>query len=657
MNVLGMHFGHDGSVSIVSDGAVRVVVESERLTRLKHSIGLGPPDIQAALNTLGMSIEEIDYCAITTTQQIEYVFDDPSSLSFRYAPELSNLFRCGLDTEAHATVIKKFSREYLRTVVERGGDHPYLNRIPNKWKFGGIKHSLPTFEEYLLPPKWQSGTQLSSLNNLLLDNPLAAMPRQSMHFPVAAKILGSDIQGICVSHHFAHAASSFYMSNYKEACVLSHDGSLPGTGYLGGMFYFGEGTKLWPLAPHHLALAHLYERVAVVLDLGLDTGAGKLMGLAPYGKPVFFDPKFVGNIIDGADVDIAPYDNLELPSGIRVGQNPQFDKWIRHCIGRARDLGYNLDPLGDCGRILEQINVDVAASTQKLFEVCMLSAAASLRNMTEGIGKRAENLCLTGGAALNCPTNSLLGRESGFANVHVAPYVHDGGLSIGAALALTHNVFDIARTERRLDVVENAYLGVKHEYRDIERELERLPANAKIVRGLDVARVAAEYLAADKIVGWFMGRSEIGPRALGNRSILAHPGKAGNWKRVNEIKKREHWRPFAPAVLVDQAEKWFAGIKFPSPYMLFNANVLQDTIPAVTHVDGSARVQTVDISNGAFHKLIIHFAEMTGIPVVLNTSFNGPGEPIVEMPAEAIKLFLESDLDALFLEDILITKA
>ena len=314
-------------------------------------------------------------------------------------------------------------------------------------------------------------------------------------------------------------------------------------------------------------------------------------------------------------------------------------------------------PLGNAAKIMEKINVDIAASTQKLFEASMLRAAGALHDLATRIGRPTTNLCLTGGAALNCPTNSMLGRDSGFTDVLVTPSVHDGGLSTGAALALTHNVLGIARPERKLDAAENAYLGVPPDDSATESALSRLPQGARIQRGVDSAKRAAEYLADNKIVGWFQGRSEIGPRALGHRSILANPRYAENWNRVNQIKKREHWRPFAPAVLLDRASEWFAGIQLPSPYMLFTAQVLKDDIPAVTHVDGSARVQTVDRANDRFFSLITHFGELTGLPVVLNTSFNGPGEPIVERAEEAVRLFFESELDVLFVGDAEITKA
>jgi carbamoyltransferase len=196
----------------------------------------------------------------------------------------------------------------------------------------------------------------------------------------------------------------------------------------------------------------------------------------------------------------------------------------------------------------------------------------------------------------------------------------------------------------------DAYLGARIDETEIEAALSRHAAGLDYERLADWAEVAAQDLADDRIIGWFEGRSEIGPRALGHRSILADPRKAANWARVNKIKGREDWRPFAPAVLADRATHWFAGLPLPSPHMLFTAQVTSRKIPAITHVDGSSRIQTVDESCGAFHRLLRRFDALTSVPVILNTSFNGPGEPIVETPEEALRFFLQSDLDALYME-------
>jgi carbamoyltransferase len=271
-----------------------------------------------------------------------------------------------------------------------------------------------------------------------------------------------------------------------------------------------------------------------------------------------------------------------------------------------------------------------------------------------GVGTPA--LCYAGGTALNCPANSLIAQDGRFAGVHVPPWCDDSGLAIGAALALHHNVLEqplAAPLRPALD----AYLGPRVAEAEVEAALQREGGRIAWQRMADWAEAAARDLADDKVIGWFEGRSEIGPRALGHRSILADPRQAANWARVNRIKGREAWRPFAPAVLAERAADWFAGAPLPSPHMLFTAQVKTPALPAITHVDGSSRIQTVDESCGAFHRLLRCFEALTGLPVVLNTSFNGPGEPIVESPGEALAFFLTSGLDTLYLNGWRVQKA
>jgi carbamoyltransferase len=231
--------------------------------------------------------------------------------------------------------------------------------------------------------------------------------------------------------------------------------------------------------------------------------------------------------------------------------------------------------------------------------------------------------------------------------VWVEPACDDGGLALGSALVLYHSILDFPRNEAA--VPASPYLGVRHDGEEVRRALARVGDAITIQRG-DAIHNAARDLDEDRVIGWYEGRSEAGPRALGHRSILADPRRAENWPRVNRIKDREPWRPLAPAVLAEEAGHWFTGAPSESPYMLFNARVTSDRIPAVTHVDGTARIQTVDAYCGEFRRLVEAFFSRTGIPVVLNTSFNGPAEPLVEAPDDALDFFLRSDLDVLYLD-------
>jgi carbamoyltransferase len=327
-------------------------------------------------------------------------------------------------------------------------------------------------------------------------------------------------------------------------------------------------------------------------------------------------------------------------------QQPPAD-WINHCLSRAEAFRYDLRAFRDRDQMTAPINADIAASTQKLFDETLLATVAAFDAMLRKMKLERLPLCYAGGTALNCPANSLIARERRFASLHVPPWCDDSGLALGAALALHHNVFDQPLTP---GVAVDAYLGARVDDADLEGALRRHADRVAWEAAPDWADDAARDLAADKVIGWFEGRSEIGPRALGHRSILADARKAENWGRVNRIKGRETWRPFAPAVLTERAAAWFEGGPLPSPHMLFTAQVKAKSLPAITHVDGSSRIQTVDESCGAFHDLLRRFEALTGVPVVLNTSFNGPGEPIVESPDDALTFFLQSDLDTLYME-------
>ena len=226
---------------------------------------------------------------------------------------------------------------------------------------------------------------------------------------------------------------------------------------------------------------------------------------------------------------------------------------------------------------------------------------------------------MSGGTALNCPSNSDIAASPDFDDVFVEPACDDGGLAVGAALALTHSILDRPPSAWRA-ANRSPYLGPTYGEEDVARALERHRGTVLGVRYADAARAAAEDLAANRLVAWYEGRSEIGPRALGHRSLLADPRHAENWARVNIAKEREMWRPFAPAVLARYADEWFTGAPPASPYMLFNAKLKSADVPAVTHVDGTARIQTVDESCGEFYRVLSEFYDLTGVPIVLNTS-------------------------------------
>ena len=270
-----------------------------------------------------------------------------------------------------------------------------------------------------------------------------------------------------------------------------------------------------------------------------------------------------------------------------------------------------------------------------------------------------DSLCYAGGTALNCPANSLLLKESSFSNIYIPPNCDDSGLSLGAAQYAYHHLLN----NPRLKITENSYLslpylGLKNSKNDlnINKAIKKYENQINIKENIDCEQSAAQDLHENKIIAWFEGRSEIGPRALGHRSLLINPTYPENWQRMNDLKRREKWRPFAPAVLKEDFDFYFSGMPNESPFMLFTAQVKSNNLPAITHVDGSARVQTVTAETGGLFLILKHFKNLSGCSVVLNTSFNGPKEPIVEKPAEAINFLVTTKLDALYLNGKKITR-
>lgn len=641
MNILGLHFGHDAAVCVLRDGRIAAYVMRERHARIKHAISLAFKTIQLAMAEAQLGWDEIDYCAITSTQNIELIIDDPANFSIQLQRHPKHQAPCPL-----GDLIKAQGLDPNTVVVQRLLKIFYDPRYQGSYLYRHYGHSFPeyrgraresfswvgTMDQFIGSPDWSGGTldQIAGTNySATLQNESI---RQGFHYPVSVRVAGHDLPGYFIAHHAAHAASNFYQSGFKEAAILAHDGYADGRSYLSGMFMWGEDHRIRPIAPHHLVIGALYENVGIRLGMGDVGPPGKLMGLAAYGRPRFFDRRFVGNQYNW------PQARLDT------------DVWLKHCLRVAAHMGYDVAPFGKPDQVLAPINVDVAASTQKLFEETYLVAVDALAKVLEKAGLRTDNLSLSGGCALNCPSNSRIYLESRFRNVFVEPGCDDSGLAIGAASWLYHNVLDQPLPEQVAGGA-SPYLGAQttNDAIRIEAALHAAENDVQVTSCTDAAQSAAEDLAADKVIGWFEGRSEIGPRALGHRSILADPRQGANWERVNLIKGRERWRPFAPAVLESEAEKWFQGLPRQSPYMLFTGTVRSHALPAITHADGSARIQTVNATCGEFFRVIEHFFATTGVPVVLNTSFNGPGEPIVETPEDALRFLLHSKLDALYL--------
>ncbi len=463
-------------------------------------------------------------------------------------------------------------------------------------------------------------------------------------------------------HHLSHAASAFFPSPYEEAIVLTADGVGE---WATTTVAIGKGNELEIKKeihfPHSLGL--LYSAFTYYTGFKVNSGEYKLMGLAPYGSPIYEEK--IKKLID-----------IKNDGTFRLDQ-----KYFNYSTGltMTNDKFNNLfgqKPRDPKNEKITQFHMDIAASIQKVTEEVMINLAKSIRN-DYGI----KNLCLAGGVALNCVANGKILQEKIFDNIWIQPAAGDAGGSLGAALALWHIEDGNKRTVNSKDDMKGSYLGAEFTQEEIEEELKYLGASYETFKYEDLINKTAEFLSNEKAIGWFQGRMEFGPRALGGRSILGDPRSDKMQKNLNlKVKYRESFRPFAPSVLRDDLSDWF-NLDVDSPYMLLVANIdsskkiemtneekklfgidklniKRSEIPAVTHIDYSSRIQTVTKNtNDRYYDLISKFKEKTGCPLVINTSFNVRGEPIVNTPTDAFNCFMGTELDYLVIGDCILDKS
>lgn len=639
MHVLGLHFGHDSSLALIKDGELLSCIELERTKRKRHAIGIRAADINELLERHSLAPSDIDFCAITSTQGIEYLVPDKGELNLSLVDDES-------ETEQHFR---------LNKICETRSSHPYIKALDSElYKAAKHKDCLGSIEAFINPDPWKEHFGLKDLSRYLLNDPGAKEVRKGMSKSVEVTLFGNRIPGRLYSHHYAHAAYAYYSSPFDNCVIVTQDGSLPRDGYWCGMIYRGCGNIVYPLAPHYCSIGKLYENVGAFLGLERQSGPGKLMGLAPYGTPVFFNEKYICNLTEAYTIN-QDYDERVLD--FTSIDDPLSGKWLSHCLLTAESLDYKID-IGNSDEILSQFSKDLAASTQKLLEETICSLVSSATDLANSVDKASSaNLCFSGGTALNCPANQEVYKRRLSNKLFIPPAVHDGGLSIGAAFSLYYDHLGNERSHQA--IVEDAGLALKGypiEDQELRLSLETYKHMIRVEKSDDWHMVAAEAIDSNQIIALVFGRSEIGPRALGHRSIIANATIVDNWKSVNLIKKREHWRPFAPAVLKEDLYLYFKNIPDNSPYMLMTADVIDSRLPAVTHVDGSARVQTVDESSRELHLLLKSYKELSGISVVMNTSYNGPGEPIIQRAHEALEFFVNSEIDILFMEGYIIKR-
>ncbi len=462
-------------------------------------------------------------------------------------------------------------------------------------------------------------------------------------------------------HHLSHAASAFFPSPFEEAVILTADGvgEWATTTVAIGKHNNLEIKKEIHF-PHSLGL--LYSAFTFYTGFKVNSGEYKLMGLAPYGNPIYIDK--IKQIIDIKD-----------DGTFRLNQ-----KYFNYATGLTMISKKFINLFGQKPRNpeneqLSQFHMDIAASIQKVTEEIMIKISKSIRN-EYGV----KNLCLAGGVALNCVANGKILKEKIFENIWIQPAAGDAGGSLGAALAFWYLEQGNDRKINVNDSMKGSYLGNEFTQNEIEDELRSVGAIFKTYKYKDLIENTSNYLIDEKAIGWFQGRMEFGPRALGARSIIADPRSHKMQKNLNlKVKYRESFRPFAPSILKEDLSKWF-NLSVDSPYMLLVAeidnqkkikmtknqnnlfgidklNVKRSEIPAVTHIDYSARIQTVDENtNKIYYDLISKFKEKTGCPLIVNTSFNIRGEPIVNSPSDAFNCFMGTELDYLVIGNCILDK-
>ena len=594
MRILGISaFYHDSAAALLEDGRIVAAAQEERFTRKKHDAGFPARAVAYCLAEAGAKLFELDGVAF---------YDKP---------------------------FLKFER-LLQT---------YAALAPRG--FASFRIAVPLWVREKLFQKD------------LLRKQLRAFDRS---FDWKRRILFAE-------HHQSHAASAFFPSPFESAAVLTLDGVGEWATCSVAM---GENNRLEMVKeihfPHSLGL--LYSAFTYYLGFKVNSGEYKVMGLAPYGEPKYAK-EILEHLIDLKDdgsfrLDLSYFDYC-------IGLTMSNDKFHRRFGGMPREAEH--EPL-------VQRHMDIAASIQAVTEEVVLRMARALKRDTG-----ARNLCLAGGVALNCVANGKILRGGVFDSIWIQPAAGDAGGALGAAYCAYHLHHGAARALReRSDSMQGALLGPCFEQKEVEQRLSACGGRFTRLDDREVIERTALALAEGKAVGWFQGRMEFGPRALGARSILADPRSATMQKTLNlRVKYRESFRPFAPSVLREDVSDWFE-LDCDSPYMLLCAdvvgarrremtdaekslfgieklNVPRSEIPAVTHVDYSARIQTVHKeTNARYHALITRFKEMTGCPVLVNTSFNVRGEPIVCTPEDAFRCFMGTDIERLVVGNCFLRK-
>lgn len=594
MNILGISaFYHDSAAALVKDGEIVAAAQEERFTRKKHDSSFPEQSVRYCLDAAGASLSNVD----------QVIFYDKPLVKF-----------------------ERLLETYVAYAPQ--GFRSFLMAMP-VW----LKEKL-----YL---------------KILLRKNLAQL----------GELKTRDLPPLLFTeHHQSHAASAFFPSPFERAAVICMDGVGE---WATTSVWLGDGNQLtaqWEITfPHSLGL--LYSAFTYYTGFKVNSGEYKLMGLAPYGEPKYAD------VIREKLIDIKEDGSFRL--------NMDYFSYATGLTMTNKAFSGLFDgPPRERESEITQKEMDLAASIQKVTEDVVLKLARTVRNELD-----VENLCMAGGVALNCVANGRLLREKVFDNIWIQPAAGDAGGALGAALACWHQYNEKPRKlNGSIDSMKGSYLGPRYSSDEAGTALDKLNAVYERLDDTELFERLARMLAQENVVGWFQGHMEFGPRALGGRSIIGDPRSTKMQSVMNlKIKYRESFRPFAPAVLADKVAEYFE-MEESSPYMLLVADVKvelrldmteeqkklfgveklkvpRSRLPAITHVDYSARVQTVeDRTNPRFYALIKQFEKETGCGVLINTSFNVRGEPIVCTPEDAYRCFMRTEMDCLVIENLLFLK-
>lgn len=595
MYIIGISaFYHDSSACLIKDGEIIAAVQEERFTRIKHDAAFPSNAINFCIKEGNISLDEIKYVVF---------YDKP---------------------------LLKFERLLETTLA-------FLPR--------GVKTFITALPVWIKDKLFQRTNIIRELNKLFPES-----------IKWEEKLLFSE-------HHLSHAASAFYPSPFTEAAILTIDGVGE---WVTTSVSIGKDHKIQILKeiqfPHSLGL--LYSAFTYFIGFKVNSGEYKLMGLAPYGKPV--------------------YSQVIKNNLIAIQEDGSFNlnmKFFNYCTGltmtnKRFDKLFDGPPRKPESQITQR-EMDLAASIQEVTEEIIVKIA---RNIAATTGQK--NLCIAGGVGLNCVANGKLLDEKIFDNIWIQPAAGDAGGAIGAALSVHHFlVKQNPISHKKEDGMKGAFLGPCYTDAEINEQLLATGAKFSTYEQNEMIRITAQELANGKAVGWMNGKMEFGPRALGCRSILADPRGEDVQKKLNlKIKFRESFRPFAPSILREDLEEWFE-LDIDSPYMLLVAeikkskrlnipgeqnsivgfdkiNTPRSLVPAITHIDYSARIQTVtEKTNPVYYKLLKEFKKNTGCPILVNTSFNVRGEPIVCSPLDAFKCFMGTEIDVLVVGNAILYKS